>query len=128
MPALPQWRAGARFWPHLCYPWPALDTLESPPSAALLSAEEAKKRLREIVQGFFFRRLRSEDGKRIGRLLVKSPPGLGKTTQPVELAIHYQAEQVDKDGTRLWIGDLNEAGVPARKPQSTCPVINWPRN
>jgi hypothetical protein len=50
--------------------------LEPPPSTVLLSAEEAKERLREIVEGFFFRRLRSEDDKRISRLLVKSPPGL----------------------------------------------------
>jgi hypothetical protein len=48
------------------------------PSTTLLSASEAKERLREIVEGFFFRKLRSEDGKRVGRLLVKSPPGLGK--------------------------------------------------
>ena len=44
-----------------CYPWPALDTLEPPLSAALLSAEEAKARLREIVEGFFFRGLKGED-------------------------------------------------------------------
>jgi hypothetical protein len=56
-----------------------LDTLEPPPTTVLLSAEEAKARLREFVEGFFFRRLRGEDGKRINRLLVKSPPGLGKT-------------------------------------------------
>jgi hypothetical protein len=38
---------------------PALDTLEPPPTAtALLSAEEAKERLREIVEGFFTRRCR----------------------------------------------------------------------
>ena len=34
-----------------CYPWPAVDTLEPPPSAAILSAEEAKARLREIIEG-----------------------------------------------------------------------------
>jgi hypothetical protein len=59
--------------------------LEPPPSTALLSAEDAKDRLREIVEGFFFRRLTIEDGKTIRRLLVKSPPGRGKTTQVVEL-------------------------------------------
>ena len=33
-----------------------------PPSPdALLSAQEAKERLREIVEGFFFRRLKGED-------------------------------------------------------------------
>jgi hypothetical protein len=40
------------------------------PSSTLLPAQEAKERLREIVEGFFFRRLRTEDGKRIRRLLV----------------------------------------------------------
>jgi hypothetical protein len=28
----------------------------------LLSAQEAKDRLREIIEGFFFQRLRTEDG------------------------------------------------------------------
>jgi hypothetical protein len=88
--------------------------LEPPPSTVLLSAEEAKERLREIVEGFFFRRLSSEDDKRISRLLVKSPPGLGKTTQAIECAIRYQAEQEGKDGGRLFLGDFNEAGVPAQ--------------
>jgi hypothetical protein len=41
------------------------------------TAEEAKEKLREIVEGFFFRWLRSEDGKRIERLLIKSPLGYG---------------------------------------------------
>lgn len=36
--------------------------------------QEAKDRLREIVEGFFFRRFRSGDGKRIEQLIVKSPP------------------------------------------------------
>src|SRR6202043_3520387 len=71
----------------------ALDTLPPTLSPALLSAEEAKKELRDIVEGFFFRRLRTEDGKRIGRLLVKSPPGLGKTREAIKWAIRYQAEQ-----------------------------------
>jgi hypothetical protein len=32
----------------------------------LLFVQEAKDRLREIVEGFFYRRLRAEDGKRVG--------------------------------------------------------------
>jgi hypothetical protein len=51
------------------------DALSPTPSTTLLSAQEAKDRLREIVEGFFFRRLRSEDRKAIQRLLVKRPPG-----------------------------------------------------
>jgi hypothetical protein len=56
-----------------------LDTLPPSPSTALLSAQKASERLREIVEGFFFRRLRAEDGKAIRRLQVKCPPRLGKT-------------------------------------------------
>jgi hypothetical protein len=91
-----------------------LDTLEPPPSTGLLSAEEAKERLREIVDRFFFRH-RDGQGQRPARqLLVRSPPGLGKTTQAVELAIRYQAEQEGKNGRRLFLGDINEAGVLAQ--------------
>jgi hypothetical protein len=91
-----------------------LDSFPPSPDADLLSAEDAGARLREIVEGFFFRRLRTEDGKRVGRLLLKSPPGLGKTTQAVEFAIRYQSERVGKDGTHLLVDDFNEAGVPAQ--------------
>jgi hypothetical protein len=49
VPGPPQWRSSARFRRHPCYPWPALDTLEPPPTTVLLSAEEAKDRL--IIEG-----------------------------------------------------------------------------
>ena len=91
----------------------ALDTLEPAPTV-LLSAEEAKDRLREIVEGFFFRPLKGEDGKHIRRLLVKSPPGLGKTREAVHWAIRYQAEQKGKDFRRVPIADHNEAGISAQ--------------
>jgi hypothetical protein len=77
------------------------------PSTTLLSAQEAKERLRAIIEGFSLRRLTAEDGRRIRRLLVKSRPALGKTTE----AIHYQVEQGGNDGTRLSVGDFKEAGV-----------------
>jgi len=64
--------------------------------------------LREIVEGFFYRGLRTEDGARIRRLLIKSPPGLGKTKQALEWAIRYLKR---KDGRRWALGDVNEAGV-----------------
>jgi hypothetical protein len=58
-----------------------LDTLPPTPSPTLLSAKEAKERLREIVEGFFFRR-RNDQGQAPARhLLVRSPPGLGKTRE-----------------------------------------------
>ena len=91
-----------------------MDTLEPIPCTTLLSAQEAKDRLREIVEGFFFRRVRGQGGKQVGRLLVKSPPGLGKTREAIHWAICYQAEQEGKDGTRLSVGDFNEASVPAQ--------------
>jgi hypothetical protein len=75
-----------------------LEALSPTPSTALLSAQEAKDRPREIVEQFFFRRLKTEDGRRIERLLLKSPPGLGKTREAIEWAIAYQAEQAGKDG------------------------------
>jgi hypothetical protein len=87
-----------------------LDTLEPIPSTALLSAGEASERLREIVEGFFFWRLKTEAGKAIRRLLIKSPPGLGKTRQAIEWAIRYRE---GKDGRR-FLDDVNEAGVSAQ--------------
>jgi hypothetical protein len=64
-------------------PTAALDTLPPTPSATLFSAEDVTQRLREIVEGFFFRRLSGEDGKGIRRLLVKSPPGLTTSTEAI---------------------------------------------
>jgi hypothetical protein len=64
-------RLSARFGPplavvrlfrrHAAGLWAALDTLEPIPKTTLLSAQEAKERLREIVERFFFRRLKGED-------------------------------------------------------------------
>jgi hypothetical protein len=45
----------------------------------LLSAKKAKERLCDIVEGYLFWRLTTENGKAIRRLLAKSPAGLGKT-------------------------------------------------
>src|SRR5215469_3648117 len=91
-----------------------LDTLEPNPTPALLSAEEAKEKLREIVERFFFRRPRGDAVGRGGRVLVKSPPGLGKTREAISAATRYQAEQGEKDGTRFELRDFNEAGVVAQ--------------
>jgi len=59
--------------------------------------------------------------------LVRSPPGLGKTREAVEWAIAYQTEQAGKGGTRLSVGDFNQAVVPAQtstraksSPQALC--------
>jgi hypothetical protein len=64
-------------------------------------------------QGFFFWQLRSEDGKAVKHLLVKSPPGLGKTTEAIKWAIRYRAELEDAEA-HLSIEHYNEAGVPAQ--------------
>jgi len=108
----------ARFAPHHCdrardfaftsRPRAALDTLSPSPSSALLSAQEATELLREIVERFFFRRLGTRDRKRVGRLLLKNRPGLGKTREAIHWAIRHQAEQQGKD--RLSLDDVNEAG------------------
>ncbi len=115
---------GCRYPRH---PWAVLDALQPTSSTALLSAGEAKDRLREIAEGFFFRRLRTNDGKRVERLLVRSPSGLGKTREAVEWAMAYQTEQAGKGGTRLSVGDFNQAVVPAQtstraksSPQALC--------
>jgi hypothetical protein len=66
------------------------------PSTTRLSAQEAKERLREIVEGFFFRRLTSEDGKPTRHLLVKTPPGLGKTKEAALRAERAGARSVEE--------------------------------
>ena len=61
---MPQWSdAAAPDLPHDLRAF--LDASQETPSTALLSAQEAKDRLREIVEGFFFERLRTEDGTRV---------------------------------------------------------------
>jgi hypothetical protein len=89
-----------------------ISALAPSPSTPLLSAQEAKERLREIVEGFFFRRLRlrTEDGKPTRHLLVKSPPGLGKTKEAMEWAAHYQVHSLH----RGKLGDITNAGVRAQ--------------
>jgi hypothetical protein len=82
----------------------------SPTTTTLLSAEEASERLRKIVEGFFFRRLTTEDGKPIRHLLVKSPPGLGKTKEAMEWATHYQVNS----RYRARLADITNAGVRAQ--------------
>jgi hypothetical protein len=67
-----------------------------------------------VVEGFFFRRLKGEDGKHIRRLFVKRPPGLGKTREAIDWAIRYRAEQEGKGLRELLVADQNEAGVPAQ--------------
>jgi hypothetical protein len=92
-----------------------LDALSPTPSTALLSAQEAKDRLREIVEGFFFRR-RDEQGQPPARqLLVRSPPGLGKTKQAMEWATRYQTEQESKDSIlHMSRIDITPAGARAQ--------------
>jgi SpoVK/Ycf46/Vps4 family AAA+-type ATPase len=67
--------------------------MPSSPSNAPLSAQEAKERLREIVEAFFFRRRRDQEQPPARRLLVRSPPGLGKTSEAIHWAICYAANR-----------------------------------
>jgi len=57
--------------------WPALDGLPPTSSPALLATPDARDRLQGIAWWTFFRRHRTGDGKRIRRLLGKTPSGLG---------------------------------------------------
>ena len=52
-----------------------MDILPPSPSTTLLSAHEAKERLREIVEAFFFRQLRTETGSASGACLSKARRG-----------------------------------------------------
>ena len=90
-----------------------MDTLEPFPNTALLSAQEAKARLREIVERFFFRRRRNDQVQPSARdLLIRSPPGLGKTKQAMEWATRYQTEQEGKDSIlHLSRIDITPAGA-----------------
>jgi hypothetical protein len=89
-----------------------LDRLEPIPNTTLLSAKEAKERLREIVEGFFYRRRDDVGGMPARQLLVRSPPGLGKTNEAMEWATHYQTEQAENPSIGgLSRVDITPAGV-----------------
>jgi hypothetical protein len=78
------------------------------PNKTLLSAEQASERLRNILEKFFSWSLQTEGGKTISRLLVKSPPGLGKTREAMDWATQYQTDReqrTKKFGPRR-IGEL----------------------
>jgi hypothetical protein len=93
----------------------ALDTLTPTLAISLLSAQEAGDRLREIVEGFFFRRRRGEGQPPARHLLVRSPPGLGKTKEAMEWATRYQTEQEGKDGfLQMSRMDITPAGAKAQ--------------
>ena len=66
-----------------------LQSTPPPPGTTLLSSHEAKERLREIVEGFFFRREDDQGQPPARHLLVRSPPGLGKTKEAMEWATRY---------------------------------------
>ena len=57
-----------------------MDTLEPTPTTVLLSAEQAKAQLREIVESFFFRR-RPSDHK---RCFLTKKRGRGNPALPVQ--------------------------------------------
>jgi hypothetical protein len=106
---------GAPLRTALAIPSAALDSLPPTASPILLAGQEAKERLREIVEGFFFRRLTGEDGKPVRQLLVRSPPGLGKTKEAMEWATRYQTEQAAKESIfDLYMDDITGGGVRAQ--------------
>ena len=64
----------------------------------LLSAEQASEQLGNIVEKFFSWNLKSEDDKIITRLLVRSPPGLGKTREALDWATQFQTDRERRTG------------------------------
>jgi hypothetical protein len=75
-------------------------------------AEEAKARLRQIVEGFFFRHRDCQGQTPDRQLLVRSPPGLGKTKEAMEWATRYQTEQAENPSiARLSRVDITPAGA-----------------
>jgi hypothetical protein len=83
-----------------------------PPSPTLLSAQEAGERLREIVEGFFFRNNDDQGQPPARHLLVRSPPGLGKTKEAMEWATRYRTEQAAKTSILdLYRDDITGGGI-----------------
>jgi hypothetical protein len=73
----------------------------------LLSADEAKAQLRDMIEQFFFRKLVLKEGSPpVRQLLVKSPPGLGKTKEAMRWAIRYQPKQGKKTKNFASILDM----------------------
>jgi Rad3-related DNA helicase len=64
----------------------------------LLSATEAKQRLLHIIEQFFSWKLQAGGGKTVSRLLLKSPPGLGKTREALDWAAQYQTDRERRTG------------------------------
>jgi hypothetical protein len=56
----------------------ALDTLEPPSTPVLLPAEQAKDRLREIIEGLLLPAAQRRGRKRVGPLVVKNRLVLGR--------------------------------------------------
>jgi hypothetical protein len=99
----------------LSIPQAALDSLPPTTGPTLLSPQEAKERLRKIVEGFFFRRPSDQREPASRHLLVKSPPGLGKTKEAMEWATSYQTEQAAKESIfDLFLDDITGGGVRAQ--------------
>jgi hypothetical protein len=89
-----------------------LDASSPAPSPDLLSAEEAKEKLRELIEGFFSRRPDSQGQVPARQLLVRSPPGLGKTKEAMEWATRYQTEQAARPRiAQLSRLDITPAGA-----------------
>jgi hypothetical protein len=89
-----------------------LDTPSPTPSPDLLSPEEAKEKLRELIEGFFFRHRDAQGQVPARQLLVRSPPGLGKTKEAMEWATRYQTEQAARPRiAQLSRLDITPAGA-----------------
>ena len=90
--------------------------------------DQARQEVQQVKLFIFMRARRWKDAMQVCDRLREADPEqttgyihgafclheLGKTREAVHWAMRYQAEQERKDGTRLLVGDFNEAGVPAQ--------------
>ena len=67
------------------------------------------------MEGFFYRRRGGQEEPAPRQLLVRSPPGLGKTKEAMEWATRYQTEQEGRDGfLQMSRIDITAAGAKAQ--------------
>ena len=84
----------------------------------LLSPEDAALRLVDTLKDYFtWKMANPETGKPSTRVLLKSPPGLGKTQTAFEQAIDYQLEMGEgqpytfSQAAKHSIGDVGRTGI-----------------
>jgi hypothetical protein len=71
-----------------------LDTLPPIPDTDLLSAQEAGERLREVVEGFFFWKRRTEDRKARRTAARQKSAWVGQDNAGAPMGVRYHLQQI----------------------------------